>query len=77
MYRVPMLPTPSLPRSVQHRWTLRQATQRPPLVFIVGANPAESALIHEWAPVLCFAKLTERCESTVSKTKELKTRVLR
>ena len=27
----PMLPKPSLPRSVQHRWALRQATsQRPP-----------------------------------------------
>ena len=34
-----MLPKPSLPWSVQHRWALHQATQRPPLVF-------------KWEPIL-------------------------
>ena len=41
-----MLPKPSQPRSVQHRWALRQATQRPPGIYS-GLKSSQTVLINE------------------------------
>jgi len=56
----PVLPKPSRPRSVQHRWALRQATQRPPPWYL------------QWAPIQLTCSYTrvgtrrrgERCFPT-------------
>jgi len=56
VYRASADASPSQPRSVQHRWALRQATQRPPWYLEwAQIQPNRSyfgtALINERAPV--------------------------
>ena len=79
-----MLPKASLPRSVQHRWALRQATQCPPGVYS-GLKSSRNrsyptALINERAPVdfkPCFFERTVTHAPDPSCTCAAPTRCLR